>query len=105
VRELSDKVFVERDPELEKFHDPGIVEIFTKKGQKYRCEFFQPKGHPMNPITDADIEEKFRSMASKFMGEKQMSEIITAIYNLDKLDDIGKLVNLLAVPGQISQKS
>ncbi|MBI2988366.1 MAG: MmgE/PrpD family protein, partial [Deltaproteobacteria bacterium] len=62
----------------------------------------RPKGHPMNPMTDADIEEKFRSMAGKFMGEQQMRQIIDTVYNLEKLDDIGKLVKLLVVPKQIS---
>ncbi|MBI2988437.1 MAG: MmgE/PrpD family protein [Deltaproteobacteria bacterium] len=105
VRELADKVFVEADPELEKFASPGIVEITTKKGEKYRCEVFQPKGHPMNPMTDADVEEKFRSMAGKLMNEKQMRQIIDAVYNLEKLDDIGKLMKLLVLPPQASLKS
>ncbi len=102
VRELIGKIIVEPDPKLEKFLFSGIAEITTKKGEKYSCEVLHPKGHPMNPMTDADVEGKFRSMAGKFMGEKQMSEVITTIYNLDKLDDIGKLLKLLVVPGQIS---
>ncbi|MBI2986191.1 MAG: MmgE/PrpD family protein [Deltaproteobacteria bacterium] len=105
VRELADKVFVERDPKLDEFSSPGIVEITTKKGQKYHCELLQPKGHPMNPMTDADIEEKFRSMAGKFMDEKQMRQVIDTVYNLEKLDDIGELVKLLVVPEKILQKS
>ncbi|MBI2987673.1 MAG: MmgE/PrpD family protein [Deltaproteobacteria bacterium] len=102
VRELVDKIFVEPDPKLDEFSSPGIVEITTKKGEKYRCEVLRPKGHPMNPMTDADVEEKFRSLTGKFMGEKQMSEVVTTIYNLEKLDDIGKLVKLLVVRGQNS---
>ncbi len=102
VREMSDKVFVEPDPKLDEFLSSGIVEIITKKSQKYRCEVFYPKGHPMNPMTDGDVEEKFRSMVGKFMGEKQMREIITTIYNLDELHDIGELLKLLVIPGQIS---
>ncbi len=98
VRELSDKVFVESAPELEEFISPGIAEITTKKGEKYSYQVLQPKGHPMNPMTNADVEQKFRSMAGKFMSEKKMIEIITAIYNLDKLDDIGELVKLIVVP-------
>jgi 2-methylcitrate dehydratase len=102
VRELLDKILVEPDPRLEEFSSPGIAEITTKNGEKYRCEVLHPKGHPMNPVTDADLEEKFRSMACKFMDEKQMSQIIDAIYNLDKVEDVGELVNLLVVPEQVS---
>src|SRR5262249_16377322 len=38
VRELLEKVFIEADVNLEEFHAPGIVEITTKDGKKYRCE-------------------------------------------------------------------
>jgi 2-methylcitrate dehydratase len=102
VRELIDKVSVEQYPKLEGFSSPGIVEITTKEGGKYDCEVLLPKGHPMNPMTDADVEEKFRSMAGKFMGEKQMRQIIDTVYNLEKLDDIGKLLKMLVFPQQIS---
>ena len=98
VRELLDKIFVEPDPSLEEFSSPGIAEITTKRGEKYSCEIRHPKGHPMNPVTDTDLEEKFRSMAGKFMDESQMSHIIDSIYNLEKLEDIGGLVKLLVIP-------
>jgi 2-methylcitrate dehydratase len=98
VRELLDKILVEPDPSLEEFSSPGIAEITTKKGEKYSCEIRHPKGHPMNPVTDTDLEEKFRSMAGKFMDESQMSHIIDSIYNLEKLEDIGGLVKLLVIP-------
>ena len=61
VRELFDKIFIEEDPRLkeEEFNSPAVVEITTNKGQKYSCEVLRPKGHPMNPMTDDDIAEKF----------------------------------------------
>jgi len=102
VRELVDKVFVEPDPTTDKFLSAGIVEITTKKEQKYTCQVLHPKGHPMNPMTDADLEVKFRSMAGKLMGEQQMKQIIDTIYNLEKLDDIGELVRLVVIPRHIS---
>ena len=104
VRELLDKVVVEPDPSLEEFSSPGIAEITTKKGEKYRCEIHHPKGHPMNPVTDADLEEKFRSMASEFMDENQMSRVIDAIYNLEKLEDISGLIKLLVIPEQTASR-
>ena len=99
VRALVDKVVVEVDPELDKFSAPGIVEIITNNGQRYRCEVLQPKGHPMNPMTDADVEEKFRSMAGKFMGEQQMKQIVDTVYNLESSMTIGTLVKLLVACG------
>ena len=104
VQELADKVFVEADPKLDGFIFSGIVEITTNEGEKYRCEVLRPKGHPMNPMTDAGVEEKFRSMAGKLIGEHQMSQIVDTVYNLEKLADVGNLVKLLVIPEQTSKK-
>jgi len=103
VQKLADKVSVEPDPKLDEFTFSGIVEITTNKGNKYRCEVLQPKGHPMNPMSALDVEEKFRSMAGKLMNEKQVKQIVDTVHNLEKLDDIGDMVRLLVIPEQIPQ--
>ena len=100
VQELADKVFIEPDPKLEELALPDIVEITTRNGDHYSDQVDYPKGHPVNPMTDTDIEEKFRSMAGKFMRDEQMAKVITTISNLDKLDDVGELVKLLVIPVQ-----
>jgi len=107
VRELADKVFIEPDSMLDEVASfggsgPAIAEIVTKNGQKYRCEVLRPRGHPMNPATDADIEEKFRSMAGKFMDEKQIRQIVNTVNELENVEDIARLVRLLVIPAQIS---
>lgn len=100
VHELSDKVFVEKDPALEDHISPGVVEITTASGQTYRDEVLRPKGHPMNPLTDADLERKFRSLARKYMREEQMGAIVRTVLALDELDDAAQLLDLLVVPGE-----
>lgn len=57
----------------------------------------------MNPMTAADVEGKFRSTACKLIDEKQTRQIIDTVCNLEKLNDIGDLVKLLVIPGQISR--
>jgi 2-methylcitrate dehydratase len=81
---------------------PYIAEITTKNGDKYACRVDYPEGHPMNPMTDSDAEEKFRSMAGKLVSQQQMRQIIDTVYNLEKLGDIGDLTKLLVIPGQTS---
>jgi len=98
VRQLINKIVVEPDPELDGFHSPGIVEITTNKEKRYSCRVVHPKGHPMNPMTNADVEAKFTNLAGKFMPEHQMRRIIDTVHNLEKVDDIGELLNLLVIP-------
>ncbi len=95
VQALADKVSVEADPALEGYISPGIVEIIMKSGAKYAREILQPKGHPLNPMTDADLEAKFRTMAKAFMDERQMDQILKTIYDLENTSDIGALMKLL----------
>jgi 2-methylcitrate dehydratase len=100
VQELANKVFIEADANLEELTLPDVVEIITNEKEKYTCQVDYSKGHPVNPMTDADIEDKFRSMAGKFMSDTQMDKVITTIYKLDKLDDVSELVKVLVIPSQ-----
>jgi 2-methylcitrate dehydratase len=95
VHGLIDKVTFKADPGLEYFIAAGITEITTKQGMTYRKRVDYPKGDPRNPMTDQELEGKFRSMASEYMSEAQMKEVIDAVYKIDKLKDIGKLMKLL----------
>ncbi len=107
IRELAKRISIGPDPKLDEVSSfggsgPAIVQIITKNGQNYTCEVLRPKGHPMNAATEADVEEKFRSMAGKFMGGEQMAKIVDTVSNLETLDDIGGLVKLLVIPQEIS---
>jgi len=95
VRELIDKVILMGDPDLDKARPAGISEILTKGNQRYYCRVDYPGGHARNPMTDEEIVEKFKSMASKYMSDTQMKQVIDTVFELDKLDDIGKLTRLM----------
>lgn len=92
VRELIDKVTVESSPEFEEIRPAGGSEIMTKQGNSYSLKVTHPKGHPLNPMTDSEIEEKFRAMGAKFMNEKQIKGVFDAIWNLEQMDDVTKLM-------------
>jgi 2-methylcitrate dehydratase len=91
VRELIDKVILKGDPDLDKARPAGISEIVTKEGRKYRCRVDYPRGHARNPMTDEEIVEKFKSMASRYMRDKQIDQIVDVVFALDKLEDVGIL--------------
>jgi len=97
---LADKIFVQADPKLEAYISPGVVEIRTTKGQTHQHEVMRPKGHPMNPMTDADLERKFRSLVRTYMDDRQMTEVIGTILDLEKVDNIATLMNMVVAPGR-----
>jgi len=95
VLELIDKITLQGDPELDRVRPAGISEITTKQGKMYRCRVDYPKGHAHNPMTDAEIMDKFKGMASKYMSEDHMKRLIDTVFELEKIDDIGRLNQLM----------
>jgi len=95
VRELIDKVILKGDPDLDKARPAGLSEIVTKQGKKYQCRVDYPRGHARNPMTDEEIVEKFKSMASRYMSDKQIDQIVGVVFALDKLEDVEKLNRLM----------
>lgn len=95
VRRLIDKVILEADSGLDRFGRAGITEIRTKQGATYRERVEYPKGDPRNPMTDQELEDKFRNMAKKYMTERQMKKVIDTVYDMEKLDDVNKLMRNL----------
>jgi 2-methylcitrate dehydratase len=95
ARELIDKVVLEGDPSLDKVRPAGISKIVMKQGRVYQCRVDYPRGHARNPMTDEEIIEKFKSMASKYMSDRQMKTLIQTVFELDQLDDISKLIKLM----------
>jgi len=95
VRELIDKVVLQGDPMLDKYRPAGISEIITKQGKKYSLRVDYPRGHARNPMKDEEVVDKFKSMASRYMSEDHMEQVIDTVFGLDKLDDIGKFNRLM----------
>ena len=66
IRAQLNKVEVVADPEIEALFPElqrVIVTIMTTDGQEFTKQIDYPKGDPRNPLTDAEIEEKFDALA------------------------------------------
>jgi 2-methylcitrate dehydratase len=95
IRTLIDKVTVEANPELNQSFMGGIVPINKANGQEHSCRVDYPKDHYRNPMTDEEIGEKFRSVASEVVTNKQIREVTHTVYHLETVSDIGYLMELL----------
>ncbi len=72
-------------------------DLLLKDGsrEEFRVEYH--RGHPKNPMSDAEIEEKFRTLVSDQMPESQADDLLDFIWNIDQVDDIRKLFPLTLV--------
>jgi 2-methylcitrate dehydratase len=101
VQAFMEKVELQGDAELNKTFPElwtCIVTITTKDKQVYTQRVDLPKGGPKNPFTDQELETKFTRLATKVVPKAQADQIMKAIYDLDKLNDVSELVKLLIVP-------
>lgn len=94
VHELIRKVTMTPGPELDNL--AAVVEIQTKRGEKYSVRADPPKGDYRNRMTNEEVEAKFRSMASKLIPDKQMAKVIGSINELEKLRDATELMESLS---------
>jgi 2-methylcitrate dehydratase len=98
IRAQLRKVEVMADPEIEKVFPAlqrVIVNITAKDGRTYAKQLDYPKGDPRNPLSDAEIEEKFRALAEGVLSKKAQDKLIAAIWDLEKSPSVTKLMALM----------
>ncbi len=98
ILDLIEKITVEADDDPRYSHNEGTSEITTKDGRKFSKHIVWPKGYGAERLTDVEIEDKFRKMAEKYFSEKQMRHIFDVVWNLEKLENMGKLMELVVFP-------
>jgi len=55
------------------------------------------RGSPENPITEAEVEGKFRANAGTVLGDARVSEVFDLVMGLEGIDDVSRLGDLLSV--------
>ncbi|MCR4442518.1 MAG: MmgE/PrpD family protein [Peptococcaceae bacterium] len=96
-REVMNKTFIEPNPEFNKKYPRGLVTravVVTKDGKKYEKMHVYPKGHPERPATKDDLLQKYRSLTSLTWPQKKADDVYQAVMELEKLDNIKKLVEM-----------
>ena len=97
IREQLKKVEVVADPEIEKVFPAlqrVVVNITTVEGRTFTQQLDFPKGDPRNPLSDQEVEEKFSALAEGVLSTRAQKKLKNAIWNLENIDSIGRLMAL-----------
>ncbi len=97
IRAQLQKVEVVADPEIEALFPElqrVIVTIRATDGRQFSKQIDYPKGDPRNPLTDAEIEEKFDALAAPILSVEQLADLKDAVWNLEKVASITDLIQL-----------
>jgi 2-methylcitrate dehydratase len=95
---LTAKVKIHRDKALSARYPRGIPNRLTvalADGRQLVREVEFPRGHAGNPMTDAEVEKKFRVMVEPRYGKDKATQVLTACWGLEKATRIGELVGML----------
>ena len=95
IRQLSRKVIVKTS---EEFADAMLgsarVIVRTQDGKQVSCKVEVPKGYPDNPLTEDELKEKFRNLASLALSKSRVEKVIARVENLDRIG-VRSLTSLL----------
>ena len=74
------------------------LELTTRSGERHVSQVRYPKGHPKNPLTDRELEDKFRGQAATLMPAEQVDAVIDGCWNLEASESVTGLMALLELP-------
>jgi 2-methylcitrate dehydratase len=93
VADLMRKVKVREDSSLDALYpegSPGRVSIRTDSGETHTRELRYPTGHAKRPMSDDDVERKFRLMCNAVLTEPQCNAMLKAVWNIERARDVGR---------------
>jgi 2-methylcitrate dehydratase len=71
--------------------------VTTTSGAHYRAEVPYHRGHWKNPMTDTEVEAKFRGLAADLLTSSQTNTLLDRLWHLEQVEDIGEVLRLTRI--------
>jgi 2-methylcitrate dehydratase len=97
ILELVRKVEVHRSEECQRDWPEAtlsILEVTTTGGERHSTRVRYHKGHPKRPMSDREVEDKFRRLSQGLFTPRQMDAILDQLWHLEEVRDIRGLVEM-----------
>src|SRR5262245_1793019 len=99
LRPLMQKVKVTENAEFTREFPQAYhmtMEIVTRSGERYKADRPYPKGYLQNPLTDAELEEKFANLVEGSIGPKQCRRALDLLWRLEELATFSPILDALS---------
>jgi 2-methylcitrate dehydratase len=73
------------------------IEIATNSGDQKVAATSYPKGHRNNPLSDAEVSDKFRRLATPTLANQQCDEVLDLLWSLENLTSLDDVFDALIV--------
>jgi 2-methylcitrate dehydratase len=67
---------------------PNRLKLHMKNGRTYEKTVTYPRGHAGNPMSDEEVESKFRTLADGVIAEKLQNALLKEMWSLDKAKSV-----------------
>lgn len=95
---LTNQVKLHRDADCNRRYPKGIPNRLTvtmNDGKQFVKEVEFPRGHAGNPMTDAEVEKKFRTVVEPVYGKPVADKVLATCWDFEKLKSATDLIKLL----------
>jgi 2-methylcitrate dehydratase len=75
----------------------STVEVVTSTGQRLSAEVAYHRGHYKNPMSDQEVETKFRGLAQDSLTSRQIDSLLDRLWNLEQVADIGEVIRMVRI--------
>lgn len=69
-------------------------EVVTKSGEEHSVQVAYHKGHYRNPLTDNEVDRKFRSLAQEHLPAERVDVLLDRLWHLEDVQNVGDLIRL-----------
>ena len=100
IRSLIKKLKVVEEPEFTRRYPAESctrIEVTTTDGRRLAAETSHPKGHYRNPLTDGEVEAKFRGLASGALGMDGCDRVLAEAWDLENVATLDRLFESLVI--------
>ena len=101
------KIKVEETQECNNLYPDAMangVELVMKSGKRFSELVKYHRGHQKNPLSDEEIENKFTSLVSGLLTQAQRKKLLSLVWNLEQVRDIGDLMRTVVVRSTTGRK-
>ncbi|MSQ06428.1 MAG: MmgE/PrpD family protein [Dehalococcoidia bacterium] len=100
LRPLIAKMTIEENPEFTQRYPAEYncrIEVTTRAGKPLVAATAYPKGNRRNPLADAEVDTKFRRLASSVLAEAQCDRALELVWSLEQQPSLEELLDALVV--------
>jgi 2-methylcitrate dehydratase len=100
IHALADKISIREDAEFTRAFPrriPCRIDITTRSGERHSAAVDYPHGHHRDPMSDAELEAKFRGLAGRVLPEAQLGRALALLWRVDEAPSLAPVFAALRI--------